>query len=277
MNQLEQINSKLDKILNFLDIQEHRVPSENKNFSPDSLQKLISDTTLSILRDSYIDQKSYQSSSTYLQNRIALDEAKMFRSEYIPRKYGFVDYDSRYDLFRFALSLTYESPGILLEFGVFKGGSAEFMSRYTKEPIYGFDSFEGLPSGWCAGSTTGRFNLDGNIPQVSANNVSFIKGWFDETLPAFLEKNSSQSIKFIHFDCDLYISHQIVFDELIKNEVNLDGTIILFDEYINYPNWEQDAHKALREFVDKSQWEYRYVGFTTRYPAVAIKLYKKTE
>ncbi|MFT5635022.1 MAG: hypothetical protein ACI89T_000453 [Cognaticolwellia sp.] len=275
MKELEEINNKLDKILNFLDIQEHRVPSVNNYYEPDTMQKLISDTTHSILRDTYIDQKSYQSSSAYLQNRIALDEAKMFRSEYIPRKYGFVDYDSRYDLFRFALSLTCDSPGILLEFGVFKGGSAEFMARYSNEPIYGFDSFEGLPSGWCAGSTTGRFSLDGKIPNVSATNVEFIKGWFDDTLPSFLDKHSGQKIKFIHFDCDLYISHQIVFNELLKNKIDLEGTIVLFDEYINYPNWEQDGHKALQEFVEKSPWGYRYVGFTTRYPAVAIEFFKK--
>lgn len=275
MKELVEITQKLDKILDFLDIQQHRLTTENSRYSPDTLQKLVSDTVLSVMRDSFFNRNDFDASSDYIKNCIARDGAKLFRSDYIPRKYGFMDYDSRYDLFRYALSLAAEEPGIYLEFGVYQGGSAEFMARYTDEPIYGFDSFEGLPEDWIPGSQVGRFSLEGKPPKVSAPNIEFIKGWFDATVPSFIAQNRERKIKFIHFDCDLYLSHKIVFDELLSSETDLQGTIALFDEYVNFPNWQEDGHKALQEFTRQGPWGYRYVGFTTRYTAVAIEFFRK--
>lgn len=275
MSELEEIRAKLDKILDFLDIQQHRLTTENSRYSPDTLQKLVSDTVLSVLRDTFVNRDAFDASSNYIKDRIARDGARMFRSDYIPRKYGFMDYDSRYDLFRYALSLIPQDPGILLEFGVYQGGSVEFMARYSDQPIYGFDSFEGLPDGWIPGSQKGRFSLGGELPKVTAPNIEFVKGWFDETVPPFLAANRQRKIKFIHFDCDLYLSHKIVFDALLENDIDLQGTIALFDEYLNYPTWEEDAHKALQEFTRQGPWGYRYVGFTTRYTAAAIEWFRK--
>ena len=53
-------------------------------------------------------------------------------------------------------------------------------------PIYGFDSFEGLPDAWIPGFPKGYFDMKGSLPPV-APNVQLIKGWFDETLPLPLE------------------------------------------------------------------------------------------
>lgn len=268
---LTAINAKLDTILAFLDIQAHRLTTENSSYSPDTLQKLVSDTVLSVLRDGFQHWPSFDSSRDYMLDVIAQHGARMFRSDYIPRKYGFMDYDSRYDLFRFALSECLPEPGLHLEFGVYRGGSMAFMSRYTQDPIYGFDSFEGLPENWFTGSQKGRFDVGGQLPITDADNLHYVKGWFDETLPAFLQAHREDRIKFIHFDCDLYRSHRDVFDALLAAQVDLNGTIALFDEYLNFPRWEQDAHRALQEFVADSPWTYRYVGFTTRYTAVAVR------
>ena len=39
--------------------------------------------------------------------------------------------------------------GVIAEFGVFNGGSIGWFSKnYNDTPIYGFDSFEGLPEDW---------------------------------------------------------------------------------------------------------------------------------
>ena len=48
------------------------------------------------------------------------------------------------------------------------------------------------------------------------------------------------------------------------------GTIILFDEYFNYSNWENHEFKAWQEFVVKYQIQYEYIGFDRQQVAVKI-------
>jgi hypothetical protein len=49
------------------------------------------------------------------------------------------------------------------------------------------------------------------------------------------------------------------------------GTIILFDEYFNYPNWEVHEYKAFQEFVTKYGVKYRYLAFARQQVAVRIE------
>jgi hypothetical protein len=49
------------------------------------------------------------------------------------------------------------------------------------------------------------------------------------------------------------------------------GTIILFDEYFNYPNWEVHEYKAFQEFVTKYAVKYRYLAFARQQVAVRIE------
>jgi hypothetical protein len=48
-------------------------------------------------------------------------------------------------------------------------------------------------------------------------------------------------------------------------------TIILFDEYFNYPNWEQHEFKAFQEFVRDRAVSYRYLGFSRQLVAVWVE------
>jgi hypothetical protein len=52
------------------------------------------------------------------------------------------------------------------------------------------------------------------------------------------------------------------------------GTIILFDEYFNYPNWEQHEYKALQEFVKARGIAYRYLAFARQQVAIRIETTK---
>lgn len=275
MSDTEDIKRDLGRILEFLDIKPHRLTRENAQYQPDTLQKLVSDTVLAVLRDTYLNRREFDASSDYILDRVIADGPRLFRSDYIPRKYGYMDYDSRYDLFRYALSLAPGVEGIMLEFGVFQGGSIEFMARYTDAPIYGFDSFEGLPQAWIPGSLPSRFSTQGALPEIDTANVHFVPGWFDATVPPFMQAHAGDRIRFIHFDCDLYQSHKTVFDALLEWRVDLQDCVMLFDEYLNFPGWRRDAHRALQEFIEAGPWGYRYVGFTTRYTSAAIQLFRK--
>ncbi|MEI0510484.1 TylF/MycF/NovP-related O-methyltransferase [Brachyspira intermedia] len=149
--------------------------------------------------------------------------------------------------------------GLFLEFGVYTGSTINLMSNILKDKMfYGFDSFEGLPEDWIGSNCTkGSFSLNGNLPIVN-DNVKLIKGWFNESLPVFLNEHKG-NIAFMHIDSDLYSSAKTIFDN-VKDRV-VSGTIIVFNEYYNYNNWKNHEYKAFQEFVLENKIKYKYLTF----------------
>ena len=177
-------------------------------------------------------------------------------------------FENRIQLLSYALSQV-DVSGKYLEFGVYKGASINHIAEIKPdETIYGFDSFEGLPESWTANHQKGHFKLPA-LPKVR-KNVELIKGWFDETIPAFIEKYNDFKISFLHSDSDLYSSTKTMFD-LLKNHVQ-SGTVIVFDEYFNYPNWEEGEFKAFHEFIDNNNLKYKYLGFVYNSSQVAVQI-----
>ncbi|HLW40489.1 MAG TPA: class I SAM-dependent methyltransferase [Brumimicrobium sp.] len=164
--------------------------------------------------------------------------------------------------------------GVFCEFGVYKGKSVNYIARRIKQEIHAFDSFEGLPETWLSTHKKGHFALN-KLPSFEPN-VVIHKGWFDETLPDFV-KNQNEKIAFLHIDCDLYSSTKTIFNFL--NQQIVEGTIILFDEYFNYPFWEQHEYKAFQEFVSEHNIEYEYLCYSSRTfgSKVAVKITRKGE
>lgn len=161
------------------------------------------------------------------------------------------------------------SQGHLLEFGVFSGGTIRFMSARVKgRTIHGFDSFEGLPEDWGGFSLASKaFDAGGRLPKVSAN-VQLHRGWFEDSLPGWLAENSG-NVAFIHVDCDLYSSTRTIF-ELLGDRL-CDGSIILFDEYFNYPGWREHEFKAFQEFVKRSGFGYQYLAYARQQVVVRLQ------
>lgn len=168
-------------------------------------------------------------------------------------------------LFDVALSQV-EVEGAFLEFGVFKGGAINYTAKKrTKQRIDGFDSFEGLPEAWVH-NPKNTFSLGGKLPKVR-NNVHLHKGYFDKTLPEWLNVHS-EKIAFLHIDCDLYSSTKTIF-ECLKDRLQV-GTVIVFDDYFNFPSWKDDGHKVLQEFQKETGLKFEYIGFA--YKELAIKI-----
>ena len=157
--------------------------------------------------------------------------------------------------------------GLILEFGVRHGTSIRQLASLTSKPIYGFDSFEGLPEDWHQESKE-IYSTRGKIPKVPAH-VSLIPGWFEETLPLFLKKHE-ENVALINIDCDIYSSTKTVLDLLgprIKK-----GSIIIFDEYIGNLYWEEDEHKAFMESVVKNEWKYEYLFYSAYTKQVVVRI-----
>lgn len=170
--------------------------------------------------------------------------------------------DSYFDTLAFALK---ECPSTALEFGVATGNTLRMIANVM--PVVGFDSFEGLPEDWRAGFEKGRFAQA--VPSVPGAEI--VVGWFDDTLPEWVDNNSQflSRLKLVHIDCDLYSSTKTVLDHIGPYLVG--GTVVVFDEYHGYPGWEDHEYRAWQEFVEKSAVEFDILGHGPEQLAVRIR------
>jgi O-methyltransferase len=146
-------------------------------------------------------------------------------------------------------------PGDVLEAGVWRGGMTVFMRGVLKargdtlRRVWVADSFAGLPRpqgahnsfGWQAGQ------MAVSLDDVKANfmryglldeQVMFVKGFFDETLPAA----PIPALSVLRVDADLYESTLTVLKNLYPR-LSVGGYAV-FDDYLNLA----DCRKAVDEY-----------------------------
>lgn len=157
------------------------------------------------------------------------------------------------------MNLQHKPNTLWLEFGVASGNSINYISGFTQDKVYGFDSFEGLPEKWRDGFEKGAFHMNGTPPQVNSN-VELIKGWFNETLQGFIQKQAGKKVSFIHMDADLYSSTKYILNTL-KEHLDQD-CVIVFDELVNYPGFDGETGelKAFYEFIQENNIHYKWIG-----------------
>jgi len=225
--------------------------------------KVISDQNAEILRELKLIDKRQN-----LAHKIQSEASRSTANFIIEKMNSAKLFDDKLKLIDYALALT-KNPrnAIILEFGVFEGETLNYMASKWLGKLYGFDSFEGLPEDWRAGFGKGFF-ATGNIPIVP-ENVELIKGWFEEALPKFVESNE-EDIAIVHIDCDLYSSTKTVF-EVLSGRLK-PGTLILFDEYFNYPGWEMGEHKAMLEFAKSKKVGFEYLAYNQMHEQVLVRL-----
>jgi hypothetical protein len=183
---------------------------------------------------------------------------------------GLPNFKNRAELYRWVFAQPLREDGLFLEFGVYKGTTinrtAQLNPRVT---FHGFDSFTGLPEPWILEGNTGMFNLGGKLPPVR-KNVRLIKGYFKDTLPGFVAQHPGRSISYLHIDCDLYSSTKTIFDTT-KHMIG-PGTVIVFDEYLNYPGWQEGEHKAFMEFIAETKLQFAYVAYIRTAMQVVVRI-----
>ena len=159
-------------------------------------------------------------------------------------------------------SVTAHQHELWLEFGSFTGGSTATIAG--AHHVYAFDSFRGLPEHWRTPHVLGRdaksrtarnrgvrthtgkgaFDVGGVPPFDGGSNITWEVGWFNETLPRFLARHTT-NVRFLHIDCDLYSSASMVLSSIAPRLSP--GAIIVFDELINFPEFEAHEMRALLE------------------------------
>ena len=149
-----------------------------------------------------------------------------------------------------AVSPLVRQGGLMLEFGVARGRSIRHWAEiFPTHDIYGFDGFEGIYEPW-NNLPAGTFAQQ---PPRVPPNVKLVVGRFDQTLPKWTQCHPGP-ISLLHIDCDLYQATRDIFDHIGDRIVS--GTVIVFDEYWNYPGWQQHEFRAWQE----QRLPYRYIG-----------------
>ncbi len=157
--------------------------------------------------------------------------------------------------------------GLTMEFGVAGGNSLRRIAGASPGAVYGFDSFEGLPEDWTHFQRAGRYTSGGKTPEGLPANAELVVGLFSDTLPGFLGSHAGP-VRLAHIDCDLYSSASCVLGLLEPRLVP--GSVILFDEYFNYPGWQEHEHKAFGELAERCALGFEYTGFASSGHSVAV-------
>ena len=190
----------------------------------------------------------------------AMDSASYYQEHMLTAR----SFESDFDLMAFAAQLASKN-GLVIEVGVASGRTINHLAGLLPDrSVYGFDSFEGLPEDWRTGLHAGKFR--GDLPETKPN-VKLIKGTFAETLPAFAQRQD-EPVALLHVDCVLYTSTATVLRALGKRMTS--GTVIVFDEYWNYPGWRHHEFRAFQEFVAERGISYSYKAFVPKHQQVCV-------
>lgn len=193
--------------------------------------------------------------------REAAASSERFVRDVMPTAHAFNDPIATLE---YALSLA--SPeGMALEFGVASGRTLTVIAGAREhKQVFGFDSFQGLPEDWRSNIPAGTF-ATGELPDVAG--AELVVGWFKDTLADFLATHPDP-LAFVHLDADLYSSTITVLEHVGPRLQP--GSVIVFDEYFNYPGWEQHEHRAWQEFLAKTGIQCRYAAYTCNHEQVAV-------
>lgn len=158
--------------------------------------------------------------------------------------------------------------GLVLEFGVFQGVSINFFaSRLPRRNLWGFDSFTGLKEDWLGTSVPVKaMDLGGKLPRT-APNVTLHAGWFDQTLPRFLD-GTDAPVDFVHFDADTFEATELVLELLARRIAP--GAVLLFDEFHSLSGWRNGEFRAWGNFCEKYNIPFRYLAFGPNQAAVLL-------
>tara|TARA_B100000508_G_scaffold24977_1_gene18050 strand:+ start:25 stop:699 length:675 start_codon:yes stop_codon:yes gene_type:complete len=148
--------------------------------------------------------------------------------------------------------------GAVVETGCWKGGLGAFMARFNRE-VWLFDSFEGLPEmteddtelveqkNLEYNKKTGYIAVDQSHAETIAKKLgvkpNIVKGWFNETLPAYKDKIGKIAI--LRLDGDTYDSTldalEILYDNVSK------GGLVVIDDFYDF----EGCRKAVYDFFVK--------------------------
>jgi len=189
---------------------------------------------------------------------------------------------AHYELFKRAVNL----PGVIMEFGVFKGMSLVRFAMFRKlfscaisKKIVGFDTFNKFPEPIYAGDLrhTKKFIDEAGNDSISKEqlfetlkardldkNVELIGGDICNTGSEYVKTHPELKISLLHVDVDLYEPTKVILNNFYSKVVK--GGVVIFDDYATFGG----ETKAIDEFFKKKAVNIRKFSFSLR-PSYLIK------
>lgn len=135
-------------------------------------------------------------------------------------------------------------PGSFVECGVARGGALALMAFAAdrKRPVWGFDSFEGMPAlteedrnegqksvGYRCSGPQGMAEAQRTLRRfsVSSDRVTLVRGWFEDTLPGRVSELAPIAV--LRLDNDWYKSTRYCLETLYDTVVR--GGLVIVDDY----------------------------------------------
>ena len=156
-----------------------------------------------------------------------------------------------------------------LEFGVAYGDSLRSWCALNTNPqtrFFGFDSFQGLPEDWNESKPKGAFTTFGKTPEIGDPRVQFVVGWFQHSLPSFIESYEPKNRLVGHNDSDLYSSSLYCLTSM--NHLMPPGTLIIFDEFYDVLH----EYRALSDYAAAYMRKYRIVAATRGFNQATVEI-----
>ena len=165
---------------------------------------------------------------------------------------------------RYCMKYPGQQKRLNLEFGVGAGTSGNILAAtMPNEKIYGFDSFKGF---YKISKSSLWFKVNKTFEKVQPSmrdNYEIIEGFVENTLENFEKKiniNDYDSL-FIHADLDIYEPTKKILQTFLKHKKK---TFIMFDQLLNYEEFEQHEWKAFYEEVIRKNINYKIIAFTDK-------------
>ena len=159
-----------------------------------------------------------------------------------------------------------------MEFGVYQGFWLEQLDEACRSiglerPIWGFDSFEGLPevdeqhdlNCWEKGQYAADVeDVAKRLKCGERSYIKLVKGWFAESFQR-AEVQAIQELAFVRIDCDLY-QPACECLEFIKDRL-IDQAILVFDDW--GPNLNKGEAKACAEWLPNCGMRFEFLAWNS--------------
>lgn len=181
----------------------------------------------------------------------------------------FDELQGRRQLHEYVMTTVQGSAITYLEFGVHKGESLRWWLDGNHNPhsrFVGFDSFEGLPETWRKDFQKGHFSTGSMVPDVDDPRCSFEVGWFQDTLPRFIDGSSLGHPIVAHLDADLYSSTLFVLFTIAP--VLAPGDILILDDFPDTLH----VFRALTDFLSAYPIRLRAIAKNTEMRRIVVRV-----
>ncbi|MDR1433485.1 MAG: class I SAM-dependent methyltransferase [Puniceicoccales bacterium] len=212
--------------------------------------------------------------SDYMKNSQSVQFVASFMPNALP-----VTADTHALLYGALVALANFPAGVAVDLGAGVLKSSNLLgSVFAHGTVFACDTFSGLPEAWERGDV--NFPAGTFAPKIAPvglqppfptlDNVIAIRGKFIDTIPQLLPVLKNYQLALVHIDSDTYQSAVDGLEPLLP--LLRVGTILVFDEFYNYDDFENGEFRAFMDLIDGNGFKYTPLAFNAHHQQVVIQI-----